>query len=428
MEFFRKKFGKMELASKANFDTTLHLALDMIENTTVYNFVTFDSPEEMFSIHESNIFNPTRENAKKIRLSEYDNFRRKLVNFSCLVNDPIPFLMFYTPLMIANPLPVNREFILQFIDYNRSCKTKVLTYNGSPCTNNGTPVMCIESWRSFENLEALQRMYNNYSQCYHHLSMLPYRSACKVCTINVADGFMEPCQTCKALRFSYPNVTTVGNIFCLKTFTDELGRIKNKMKDTYKRRSCIGLQPSELRTIRTYLLSDIGKAKHKAEYDFQLWVMILLSVTLFLRFDEICNMKVSDFENNMFTLTESRIDNLSIWIKGKCDIRRNLFALRANKEYFDLNILPALMLYINKMNINDDTYYLFPGIRGGQFCAKSFDREVKDLLQTVLHKTANTKNIFGTHVWRKTAYAIALVGKLYNICNYIFYFTVKFLF
>ena len=66
MEFFRKKFGKMELAFDANFDTTLHLALDMIDDTTVYNFVTFDSPEEMFSINKSNIFNPTREDAKKI--------------------------------------------------------------------------------------------------------------------------------------------------------------------------------------------------------------------------------------------------------------------------------------------------------------------------------------------------------------------------
>ena len=66
--------------------------------------------------------------------------------------------------------------------------------------------------------------------------------------------------------------------------------------------------------------------------------------------------------------------------------------------------------------------YLFPGVRGGKFCLKSFDRQCKILLTDVLGKEENSKNIFGTHIWRKTAYSLALVGK-YGLKIYILLYT-----
>ena len=348
MDFYRKAFRSMERASDVNFNVTLELAQAMIDNTTVYNLFEFDSEEDLLHSHQECIFHQGRSNTEKVLETEYDRFCRKMVNFACLVQNPIAFILFYTPMKIMNPLPVGREFLLQYIEYHRENKEKFLTFNGSICYNNGQAIRCIGTWRSFENMESMQRMYNNWSRCYRHLNILPYTGACRACTRNVSNSISEPCQTCKALRFSFPNVTTVGNLFCVKSFKDVIAGIKNEMKDTYQRRSCLGLQPLEVRIVRKYLLNGVGKSVAKIEADFQLWVMILLSVNLFLRFDECCELKLENFEREMFTIETDKVQKLAVWIKGKCDKTRNLFAIRENVDFFDLDVLPVLMIYIQK--------------------------------------------------------------------------------
>ena len=203
-------------------------------------------------------------------------------------------------------------------------------------------------------------MYNNWSKCYLNLGNLPLCEACKLCLVNVENNIYQPCQTCKALKFYFPNVTTVGNIFKLPTFKAELQQMKLDMEETYQRRSCIGLQPTELRKIGSYLLSDVGKTESQVEANFQSWVMILVSVSIFLRFDECCNLEMMDFEKEQFTITENGTDNLAIWVRGKTDSKRNLLSLLGNCDFFDLNVLPPLMIYIGKRGLTDSKY-LFGG-------------------------------------------------------------------
>ena len=54
----------------------------------------------------------------------------------------------------------------------------------------------------------------------------------------------------------------------------------------------------------------------------------LLSVNLFLRFEECCELKLENFEREMFTIETDKVQNLAVWIKGKCDKTRNLLAIR----------------------------------------------------------------------------------------------------
>ena len=182
------------------------------------------------------------------------------------------------------------------------------------------------------------------------------------------------------------------------------------MKDQYKRRTCIGLQPIEVRKIRSYLLNPTGKTPEQIEEDFQLWVMIILSITLFLRFDEVCNLKMSDFEQERFSFDRTGIRGLALYIKGKCDKLKHLFAIRENTSYFDIDPIPVLLIYIIKRRLGTDNY-LFPGCRTESYCHETFIRKMKYIMIHVLKKESNHKNIFGTHIWRKTAYAFALVGK-----------------
>ena len=74
MDFYRTKFQYMELASQRNFETTMNLSKELIEGTEDYDFVQFHSFEEMYNIHEMNIFNPSKSTVKVLKSNEYDNF------------------------------------------------------------------------------------------------------------------------------------------------------------------------------------------------------------------------------------------------------------------------------------------------------------------------------------------------------------------
>ena len=99
------------------------------------------------------------------------------------------------------------------------------------------------------------------------------------------------------------------------------------MTKEYQRRTYIGLQPLEVQKIRVHLLSTAGKSQVDIDYHFKLWVMILLAINLFLRFDEVCNVKIGDFDEQTFSILESGIQNPSIYVKGKSDKKKYLFAL-----------------------------------------------------------------------------------------------------
>ena len=156
-------------------------------------------------------------------------------------------------------------------------------------------------------------MYNNWSHFFRHLNILPYSSTYKACTKNVGNSILEPWQTCKALRFSFLDITTVGNLFYIKNFKDQIVGFKNQMKDTYRQRSRIGLQPLELHVIIDYLLSESGKIESKIESYFQLWIKILLPMNLFLQFDKCCDIKLHNFEQEIFTIEVVKVE---IWHYG----------------------------------------------------------------------------------------------------------------
>ena len=404
MELYRKKFKDMELASGVKFHTTMALANDILNHNQAFNYYFFDSDQDMYECHRAGIFNSNRSNPEGVEKKEYDRFRSSVVNFACLINDPAPLLLFYTPLKVLNPPPLTEEFILSYITYHRQSKDFVLEANGHS-------VNCIDTWHSFENLEAFQRKYNNWSNCYKHLGKLPFEAACTSCTKNVTAGQNEPCDTCKALKHNYPLVMPHGNPFCNKSFASVIVDIKNDMKESFERRSCMGLQPIQVRQIRSYLLDSTGKTIIECEYHVKLWIMILLSILLFLRFDECCSMKLSHFEKELFCVTEDKILSLAVWVKGKTDKVRQLLAIRHNAAFFEFDLVPLLMIYTVKEKIGTEDF-LFPGPNGKGFCRQRFTREVKGLFKTVLKRKITANNIIGTHTWRKTGYAFCMKGKI----------------
>ena len=144
--------------------------------------------------------------------------------------------------------------------------------------------------------------------------------------------------------------------------------------------------------------------------------MILVSVVLFLRFDEVCDIELSHFEKEMFTVRNSDIQNLAVYVQGKTDDKQHLLSLVTNKYFFDLDVISTLLIYIAKRK-HQSSKYLFPGKKGNKYSFTTFNSQVKILLSTVLGKTPTKNILHGTHIWRKTGYAVAMCGK------YFFYFS-----
>jgi hypothetical protein len=80
----------------------------------------------------------------------------------------------------------------------------------------------------------------------------------------------------------------------------------------WKGKGAMWLLPSELREMRTLLLSA------GALEDVELWVFILLSIDLFLCFNKGDNMCTSHFKKSSHTVSNSKISALALRIKGKC--------------------------------------------------------------------------------------------------------------
>ena len=136
--------------------------------------------------------------------------------------------------------------------------------------------------------------------------------------------------------------------------------------------------------------------------------------------DEVCNIKLRDFDEQTFSILEAGIQNLSFYVKVNSDKRKNSFALGKNKQFCDVLVIPVLLLYIAQKNFTFIEKNLFPGDKWLQFSHNKFNKEVKKLLINVLKKVQTLTCIFVTHIWQKSANAFALPGKcifiyIYNI-------------
>ena len=141
------------------FFFTLNLAETYIADKDSYNFVVVKSESVLLDVHADCIYYSGCNNLERVKKVEATDFCRRMANFACLVNDPFAFMLFYTPLKVANPAPATREFIVKYIWYHRFVNLgQELTYNGRICTNANIPIKCVGTWKSYKCAEGFCRM------------------------------------------------------------------------------------------------------------------------------------------------------------------------------------------------------------------------------------------------------------------------------
>ena len=184
---------------------------------------------------------------------------------------------------------------------------------------------------------------------------------------------------------------------------NQIKKKRRKESNNTHYRKFYSIQPTELCTVCTYLLSHTRKNKSQVEYNFQIWIIISISVCLFFRFDECCNLKMMDFEQEVSTLTKNWIDNLAIWVKDKTYCKRNLLLILGNREFFYLGTLLAIMICTRKKGLTCSVHF-FPQRNGAQFCEKAFAKEVKFFNIIFLKMETWCKRNWEKNPWTKNPY------------------------
>ena len=200
----------------------------------------------------------------------------------------------------------------------------------------------------------------------------------------------------------------------------------NQLK-VYQKKGNIQLLPSEVRRIRTALLAE------NSIYGLQYWTMVIMGIKLFLRISELLSIKIEDFDPELMMLesTSCYLSALALRIKGKWGDYHWL-SMYVDNKFPELCPVRALLLYISLSGITEGLIFpkFLPGTTeatpddsGTQSAGDDdqstphypyavFIRKMKDLLTRTLARQMGPRDIFGTHILRKTAYLFAIFGML----------------
>jgi len=169
-------------------------------------------------------------------------------------------------------------------------------------------------------------------------------------------------------------------------------------------RGAYQLLPKEMRAIRKMLLSTNKKE------DLQCWVMILLSVKMYLRAEEVCSIRLEHFLKEWFVLDETseKVKALAVKVKGKTDDDWLRFFIYRSDDCPEFCAMRHLLVYLHSCEITGDHGWLFPSLhaRSRHVPYEKFLRNMRvrftDLLDRRLPLTC--------HSLRKTGYLFAIWG------------------
>ena len=180
--------------------------------------------------------------------------------------------------------------------------------------------------------------------------------------------------------------------------------IVNKETENHVVRGAYQLIPREMRAIRKMLLST-----NKIE-DLQCWVMILISVKLYLRAEEVCTIRLDHFLKEWFVIDEvsNKVKALALKIKGKTDEDWLRFFIYRSDDCPEFCAMRHLLVYLHCCNIEGDSGWLFPNLRCRQnhVSYASFLRVMKTRFTHLL----NRRLPLTCHSLRKTGYLFAIWG------------------
>lgn len=182
----------------------------------------------------------------------------------------------------------------------------------------------------------------------------------------------------------------------------EVNNAKSKCVELCKnhlRSKCSRILPCEMQKLRRYLCNS------NSIDDYQLYVMTLVAIHLFLRFDELHDMCVDHFLSQLSTIHGNNVYNLVFKVKGKNDDTWKLLVLWRYDEVPTLCGVRHLLFYIHLRQIKRG--YLFPKFGS----RKQFGyQEYRSLLREKYNPILGYDRKLTSHLYRSSGYLFAVFG------------------
>jgi len=142
------------------------------------------------------------------------------------------------------------------------------------------------------------------------------------------------------------------DILCVKNFD----QIEAQLRNIHVVKGCAHMSVEQVRKMRAHLLKT-GADSFK---NCQLWLMIILSIKLFMRADEVVKLDLSQFRTECAEVDkESKtVNHIVVAIQGKTDKKFVSLSLWRDDEYPEFCPIRALLTYLGKANLKEGV--LFP--------------------------------------------------------------------
>jgi hypothetical protein len=361
----------------------------------------------------------TERSAQAGTKEEYHQIWNQVRSFSVLREDWQSACILTRHMCPTNPLPVRPSTICEYMRFKYQkpgtivceygTQTPILVRHGSgdedvevlEATGDWHSPMVINKFRA--SLKYLHRLYNHLRE--------GYSPSCDFCVAinqenNVA-GFWGACPQ----HAGRPCLLETGSPVNSIQFTDECKFASIQLIEHIPV-GALCLLPGDIRDLRRALLgADLQ--------GYQVYVMILLGIKLFLRSSELLNLRMEQFEKKLYIVNDEEVRAIALYVKGKSDRQKKYLYIWADEYCPEFCPLRHLLVYLALTGIR--TGLLFP-----YFTRSQSPLEVPETawryaqwrvrLRTLVTRHCESKKgsmsvlRIGTHTLRKTGYLYAVFG------------------
>lgn len=373
---------------------------------------------------------------EKSTLSDYMLYIRQIGEFAGRIGDFRTATICMRKSCPSNPHPADPSTLVLFFKWKSGKQGEQLMDLKGHAVKDilGRTITCTGDYHTPQCLNKCDGAIKALHDTYEHLRGT-YQEPCKNCLTANNMSTVQPTH----FRHSYascnshannPKISYQGDPCLSDTYKKHYEEIRNFLNATHKVRGNAQLSPSMLRRLHSNLTTgnDI--------FDFQLWTMIIIGTSLFLRADELLNLKIEDFDMKYNIVHPTSIRNVAVWVQGKCDAGPQLLSIWKNDEFPELCPIRPLFCYLKSTGIRAG--YLFPNrkflsailassVSTGPSVKPTGDpteklkykswlvRIKRTLIKTFPHMfgpDSPSSATVGTHTLRKTGYLVAVWGVL----------------
>ena len=340
-----------------------------------------------------------------------------IVSRFCAIRGHWESLLILDPYHIENVVPMRPEHISECLRFHYTKKGEQLVdYNTGQMLLDifGGKIANITQWSAPANLfifkSALKALHD------HHQHVECFEYECPECLKKYEESLKHQEQATGCGRHSPPKFFPKGNPILHETFKTECTHFK-AISDGHIVNGCTPLLPSEVHKL--YLnLSPCFQP-----FDVMIYTMVILAISLGLRFDELGSVKTDEFRCDMSLIYNNYIEFLALGVKGKRDKHVVNFQLHFEDEVPHLCPCRMLLIWIWFLDLQDGSC-IFPSesdleqhLNGKKSSSGTFFTYpityyslFTEVTKFFVDGLGIIGRFFGTHIFRKTFYLFGILG------------------